>query len=226
MKIHTRRDNRRKPHVFEYYNVEIMTPPKLSATKSYLAHIHNELVKYMNGKKEDNYYLPKYLVMIVDRDIITDANVFDYGMTETLTDALKWLLININYVIETRKEDLYGKCPGAVTQSKEPRIIWVTMLKRPDYSYDRKINALATKFNSILEDVISGDTRSHILHIHVTHISANFDRLGKLTTNGEYEYWRNFDCQMRDFDKGKTELEPRRFTLHPTTHHRESKNTH
>lgn len=85
--------------------------------------------------------------------------------------------------------------------------MWVTMLKRPDFSMNRCIFSLARKFNSILEDVIVGDKRSHILKIRVDHNLVNFDSDGYLMPSGKLEYWRALDHDMKQFDCGDTELQ-------------------
>lgn len=204
MRRNAQHDNRHVPYVYAYYNMEFLVPPKSSVNRSFLAHTLNKLMSFMNSKNHE--HLPRYLVIVLDSNLITAANVFDYGVTRTLEDTLKWLLININWAVETRKEDLYSKRHGTIMQMSEPCLIWVTMLKRPEYSFECKTNALASKFNNILEGIIAGNKRSHILRIHVDHNSTNFDRIGNLTANGKYEYWKNFDYQMMEFDREKKQI--------------------
>ena len=69
--------------------------------------------------------------------------------------------------------------------------------------------ALACKFSDILEQVIAGNKRSHLLKVELdTNNNNNFDHIGHLTQMGMSEYWRQLDNTMKDFDCGKTELEP------------------
>ena len=218
MKTETKREGHKTLYLHLYYNVHMLLLPQLSNMRSYLARVYNELIKTLNDKSFE-YHLPRYLIILLDRDLISKARVFDYGVTKTLEDIIKWLLININRAIELRKEDMYGKCPGSLTQSSELRLIWIMMLCRPEGSFDRKVNSLTTKFNSILEEVVAGDRRSHILLVQVDSQAA-FDCVGNLTQMGIYEYWRNLDFQMKEFDWGKTELQPRK----PTSKFEPSKN--
>ena len=141
--------------------------------------------------------------------------MYDYGIADTIEDVLKWLLININRYLELRKNDLHHKCPGALAMYAEPRLIWISMLKRPVDSFDKQVHSLAQKFNGILEKVVSGDKRSHILKVHVDTHAGNYDCIGNLMSSGMMEMWRCIDHEMKDFDNGDTDLEPFHQKLHP-----------
>ena len=152
--------------------------------------------------------LPKYILIFIGKDLIQNAHVFDYGMAETFKDILKWLLINIDRTLEVRKEDLYYRRPGAVSQSSEPCLIWVQMLRRPDHSTNKAIYSLSRKFNNVLDEVVSRNRHSHVLTPMVNHTSANFEYSGHISLVGKEEFWWNMDCQIRNFDHYKTELRP------------------
>ena len=81
------------------------------------------------------------------------------------------------------------------------------MLQRP-VSNNKQIYALTKKFNTILENVISGDRCSHIMKISLDHANGHFDCNGELTPDGIIAFWRHVDAIMSDFDLGKTELTP------------------
>ena len=75
------------------------------------------------------------------------------------------------------------------------------MLKRPADSLNRQVMALACKFNDILERVIAGNKRSHLLKVELdTSNNNNFDHIGHLTQMGMSEYWRQLDNTMKDFE--------------------------
>ena len=61
---------------------------------------------------------------------------------------------------------------------------------------DKQVLSLAKKFNGILEKVISGDKKLHILKIHLELHSGNFDRMGNLTPAGRNEFWRCIDNEF------------------------------
>ena len=174
-----------KPHLFKQYNIEALVAPQLSQTRSILSRLFNAFVKALNDFK----YLPKYILIMPDKDIIENIGVYDFGIADTIEDCIKWLLININRYLELHKEDMMGKRPGSIFSTSEPRLIWITMLCRPVDSFAKNVFSLVHKFNNILETVISGDKRSHILKVHIDTHADNFDRIGNLTTNGKHDLW-------------------------------------
>ena len=82
------------------------------------------------------------------------------------------------------------------------------MIQRPAGSMDVKSASLMNKFNNILEDVIAGDRRSHFLKVDIDLNNRFFDNIGYLTEAGKTEYWHLINREMKDFDRGKTELKP------------------
>ena len=55
------------------------------------------------------FILPRYILIFLDKDLITNTELYDYGVSRTIEDTLTWLLNNIDQTIETRKEHLPGK---------------------------------------------------------------------------------------------------------------------
>ena len=193
-----------KLHLFKQYNIEALVAPQLSQTRSVLSQLFNAFVKALNDFK----YLPKYILIMLDKDIIDNIGVYDFGIADTIKDCIKWLLININHYLELHTEDMTGKRPGPIFSTSEPWLIWITMLCRPVDSFAKNVFSLVCKFNNILETVISGDKRSHILKVHIDTHTGNFDRIGNLTNNGQHDFCWCIDNEMNDFDFGNTELQP------------------
>ena len=98
LQSHLKEDDKSAPYIFQHYNVMDVIPPKLSNVRSFLARIINAMVNMLN--RHDVPYLPRYLMIFLDKDLITNARVYDFGVTQTFEDTLKWLLININQMIE------------------------------------------------------------------------------------------------------------------------------
>ena len=196
--------SRNKPYLHQYYEVIGLHARNWHDDSNVLTRFNDALVEQLNVQPR----LPRYIMIFIDRDIIAEAQVFDFGVYRTLQDLIKWLLININCQIETRKEDLKLKRPGAVTANSEPRLVWIKMARRPDYSVPKNVHSLASKFNNILEETIAGDKRSHILNFRIERNKVNFDCSGNFTPEGFIEYWRQIDQTMREFDHGDTDLTP------------------
>ena len=120
-------------------------------------------------------------------------------------------------VIEQRKENLLKHRLGAVASYSELCLIWVTMIPKPECN-KKHAYSLTRKFNSVLEDVISGDKRSHILKVYLDHHNNLFDRSGNLTPDGFIAFWNQIDHAMSEFERGKTELAPRSSRLSQSTY--------
>ena len=82
-----------------------------------MARVLNELIRELNKLP---FQLPRYIIIILDKDLIANADLYDYGVSRTIEDTLKWLLININLAIEMCKEDIMGKRPGGISMTSEP----------------------------------------------------------------------------------------------------------
>ena len=121
---------KQEPYLFSNYNVFSYCAEVWSNTRPFLARIVNVVVKGLNEDLATRYYLPRYVIIMLDKDLINNIGLFDYGESRSIEDTLKWLLININRVFELRKTDLLAKKVGAVSSSAEPRLIWVTLAKK------------------------------------------------------------------------------------------------
>ena len=82
------------------------------------------------------------------------------------------------------------------------------MIKCPNQPMNKRIFSLARKFNAILEEVIAGDPCSHFLSVDIDCNIVFFDRICNLTQARKIEFWKSLDVQMKDFNRGKTDLEP------------------
>ena len=206
MKLQAEEKEKQIPYLFSFYNIKAFYPTEETPQDTFLSGIHNALVGALNDRI--NYHLPRYLLIVLDSELVEAADGYDYGAVEVFTEWIEWLLVNINESIEFRKQDLLRKRPGAIASTSEPWFIWVTMLKRPNSTTKKEVFALTRKFNTTLEQVIANDKCSHILKVHVEGSEANFEEDGTLTATGQVQFWCAIDEEMADFDYGKTELEP------------------
>ena len=115
--------------------------------------------------------LPKYLLILPDKDIIEYARQDDYGAADLLEDLIDWMCKNFELTLDMRKEDIRGKRLGAMWSYSEPRLIWVKMCVRPilDVEPDIKfIFAQCSKFNEALDNAVLKYRHSHVMNIHFT----------------------------------------------------------
>ena len=58
-------------------------------------------------------------------------NFFDFGISMIIQSSLQWLANQINNMIDTHRSDLESKKLGAIRSSKDPKVVWVSMIERP-----------------------------------------------------------------------------------------------
>ena len=119
--------NTTKPYLFDFFNVIPLYPGVGDANKSLIGRIHNELV---NGL-DDHDWLPSYLVVLPDKNIIEAAKFGGFGCKVVFEKMVTWLVNAINDSINLRRDDIIKKKPGPAPQPNEPLIIWIPMLVRP-----------------------------------------------------------------------------------------------
>ena len=76
------------PYLYDYYNVFAYVPAhSLGATRT-IARTFNVVVEGLNNKK----CLPRFLIVVVDKDIIKDVNIFEYGASKAIVKNVEWLV--------------------------------------------------------------------------------------------------------------------------------------
>ena len=135
----------------------------------------NGFIETLNAKDR----LPKYIIVLLDRDILLDIDVFKpdaIRVTKALTD---WLVRQLDMLIRRRRSDLLDKKPRAV-YTGDPTVIFVRMITRvnrfPQGSKWDLIYALRPKFND--------------------------SQKGKIT------FWYELDELIEHYDEGRVKLIP------------------
>ena len=176
--------------------------------------INSTMTKWVNSVIEglnSKYKLPRYVMLLPDKDLIVNLNYFQYGVKDLYTDCLTWVVNQLDRHFAARREDLKHSKPGAVSAVTEPRIIWLAMITRPKIVNDRKIAEILTmrsKFNRVLEDVLANFRLHHLMYLDGTFGEHHFDRMGELTANGRVAMWKEINQQIHLFDERKIELRP------------------
>ena len=167
----------------------------------------------------DNHRLPRYILMIPDKDILTCLHKKNINAALVMGSTIHYLIKQIDMFLERRRQDLADKKKGALLLS-DTKVVWVRMLKRPAITHNKDFTetsspslaayALRGKFNSILEErLFDGKDNCHrIMSIDVQ--ASEFDRSGSLTSAGKEEFWEEVNRGMKKLDKGKISLLPRK----------------
>ena len=200
-------DKKPKPYVYEYYNIVPLYSAKNSNTRSTLARIFNAVVGGLN----DRVRIPRYIMFIIDSEILEAVDHNNFGIQQILSETLDWLARNVDKVIDLRREDVRMKRPGAISSSGEPRLIWTKMVVRPIIQDPTKghLYAQSRKFNDILEETVQKYKHSHIMELKVPAEEGRlFDKWGNLSGLGRDRYWSSLIQQLKQFDRAETDLRP------------------
>ena len=69
---------------------------------------------------------------------------------------------------------------------------------------------LCSKHNDILEELLYEEGHSHIIDLKSLNKETYFDKNGNLLTEGRIQFWKEVDSIIKDFDRNKLELTPRK----------------
>ena len=110
--------------------------------KNLLAMLVSTLVKHI--WKE--IYLPKYLVVILDDDLIRWLKFEDFGISEVMGRTIKWLAYQIDRVIKAQINYL----PKKAIRYKQPQVIWIGASNHHDFAN----NVTRKKFNDCISSIV------------------------------------------------------------------------
>ena len=113
------------PYLFDFFNVYRYFQGKLSCVKG-IARVLNAFIEGLNQRS----HLPHFVVFILDKDMITQLNFVEFGISSIIKKVLTWLIRQVKVNLKRRRADLFTKKPGALSL-ESTKVIWVKMLKRP-----------------------------------------------------------------------------------------------
>ena len=94
--------NIEQPYIHHHYNVHNLHQNPSGNNGSTLARINNALVNELNDI--NRCHLPRYIIILLDRDIIEFAEHFDDGVSDIIKVGVNWLLRSITVNIETQRK--------------------------------------------------------------------------------------------------------------------------
>ena len=190
----------------EFYNLSMHYKPLAGETTA--SRIVNNFIDIINEK----HLLPRFLMVIIDRDIISDVNLYeDDDPVKTIRQGVDWLVKQISIAIRRKRVELLQRKPGAI-YGADPTVVFVRMVCRVDLRLKRgskldEIYALRAKFNDALNDAASRyDNR--ILTVNSCNSAGHFDNLGNLSEKGRKAYWQEVDDLLERFDRKAIKLLP------------------
>ena len=199
LKLQAIRLNRKIPYCYEKFNVETFFYNNSYGLKSPVSHLLNSVINTINAQE----FLPKYLIIIPDKDIVDFINYTQRGISQIIGTILDWLIKQIDQTMERKRLLMWESNPGSV-EDEEPAIIWVKMLDRPS----TKLHILHEKFNKIMEDIIRNKSNTYVIDPNEFLERNMFSRIGDLNLDGKVVNWRTMDNKIKKFDKGEINLFP------------------
>ena len=196
--------------MYDFFNISAQYQTSSGQAHGTLYTTYNALLEAMN----EDAKLPRFIFVLLDRDLLLQANHFKFGVHIILDEILPWLIKKIEKAILRRREDLKAKCIGAV--GHEPRVIWVKMLQRPliknhQFQHYNNVVNLRKKFNNTLEDLLARTRNAHIIDpAEILDEYTHFDSRGNLSPEGKKIFWQFVDSEFKKYDRGESDLMPRK----------------
>ena len=191
------------PYIYEQYNDFFFFIASSSQQHNFLARVQNAIAEAFNRRN----HLPRYILMILYKDLIEAVNFYDYRESTVLRSTCNWLAKQLEHSIDACLEELTSKKPGAAYGNS--KIIWIKMIPRKGMqeisNLDRKILAAKPKFNSALNLVSERRRNTHVMSI-ISLEEQHYDKFSQLTYGGKTQYWKEVDYLIKKFDRKEITL--------------------
>ena len=86
---------RNQPYLFDFFNVLGYFQSKASMVRG-IVRMLNAFIDALNTRKK----LPRFIIFVPDRDLITQVNYPDFGASEVFEHCIEWLVKQVNILIQ------------------------------------------------------------------------------------------------------------------------------
>ena len=184
---------------FEFYIKTQFSLNELSSSKleqgggNILSQICNNLIKGINA----NPLLPKYIVVLIDTDVIKNVAYSNFGLSRIYGIAVEYLVKNFHHIIETHKEVM----PEKAKKQDTPIVIWMS----PPGHRNCTDNSLRTKFATSLAKTIQKFKNMRLMKIKQWDFNENALVMQtptgyRYTSRGLLRYWAAVDSAIKFVD--------------------------
>ena len=176
---------------------------KSGGAENTIVNIYNLIVQALNTETK----LPKYILILPDRDVILQMNFFKPGLLHLLEKCMAWLGKTLKEPYLPTEKKLRDILPGSM--GPEPTIIGVGMINHPfirnhPFKTYNLVVDFRTKFNQILQSEAKKSRFALVLRpTNTLDYSHHFDNFGNLTFSGKKEYWRFLDSKLKNHDRNE-----------------------
>ena len=180
-------------YISTQYDVKVFASKSSNMMRSSLGRFCNVLANAMN----DHDKLPKYIIVVVEDDILRCVNFVKPGVSEVYGRDLQWLANEYHEIIAARKENL----PKKARRFHYPQIFWMALTQH----HNIPNNMLRHKFNQCLGTVVSLHKEMKMLRIrrHWSYNDFGVALNGNIVEAGKIRYWSGVDEAIEFWETGK-----------------------
>ena len=187
------------------FNIDCYTANPLSMENNVLVRMLNAFIKALNDKECKR--LPRIVIFVPDWDIVRYLGFYKSGAKPLFDEIINWMILNAERAIQSKKDSLSHKKPGAVVSS-EPKVVWVKMIERVGGEFERALT-VRYRFNAAMEDQLAKRRKHYILDIGKIIANPNlFNPNNSLNGDGQHLYWSELDKIIELFDDDHEILKP------------------
>ena len=186
-------DNQRiQSYIIEHYDIEVFASQGSGKSRSALGRLRNILITALN----DNAKFPKYIIFVIEDDLIRCISYNKSTIDEIFSEILTWLTGKIHEKVIERKNAL----PLHAKRYLYPQIFWAELPYHTSLN-----NTVRAKFNQCLEGAVAQFNEMKILRIHR---KWKFDDLSLVSSStfsekGKETYWAGIDKAIQFWENGR-----------------------
>ena len=165
-------------------------PKKSMRKRNVIGFVRNNLVEKIN----DQITFPKYIIVVLDADIVKSIHNYKTGASQAYGAAIDWLVTEFHRITTAHKE----KLPSRSRKFKYPQILWVPAVLHDQFTD----NVYREKYNKCLVSVVEMFREMHILNLHSWDtLDVNCISNNKMTAIGLEKYWEAINDAFQAWDK-------------------------
>lgn len=161
-----------------------------SSNENMLSRIRSAFVNAVSHQKSG--ILPRYVVIILDEDLISYLNFRNEGIATLLGTWVDWLSTELVKIVDERHQQVPAKC-----RPYRPFFYWVNA---PTHAYfSKEKNALRVKFNLSLESMVRNRKDMRVVKIKDgwNYNDSLLILNDRITEPGLTAYWNGVDSTMK-----------------------------
>ena len=171
--------------------------------RNVISRVRNNLVEAINLQT----ILPKYLIIVLENDLIKAANHYTDGFTDIMNSWISWLANKFHRIISAHKE----KLPTKARKFKYPHIFWIPAVHH--MSYSKSTNHYRQCMNTCIHDETTRFREFTMLMLHSwdPRDFSLINKDGNMTHRGKAQFWDAVDSMVQKFDQDQLNVQQRIF---------------